>query len=129
MVKIENGLYLIRTIDEISYNLVTDGSAIKTGRKIDGKDEWIKRFHFTNLNQLPRTYTKSLGFNLSNVVITGFEGACKSSSNNWFYFTDSNSTASWGLYFVLYETNSIISLSTLNGNMLEAYVNVKYVEK
>ena len=110
------------------YNLVTDGSAVKTGRKIDGKDEYIKRFSFKGLNQLSQTYTKSLGFNLSNAIITGFEGAAKSNAGNWFYFTDSNSTASWGLYFALYETNSVIGLSTLNGNMLEAYVNIKYIE-
>ena len=110
------------------YNLVTDGSAVKTGRKIDGKDEYIKRFSFTGLNQSSQTYTKSLGFDLSNVIITGFEGASKSSVGNWFYFTDSNSTVSWGLYFALYETNNIIGLTTLNGNMLEAYVNIKYIE-
>lgn len=115
-------------VKQNTYNLVTDGNAVKTGRKIDGKDEYIKRFSFKGLNQLPKTYNKSLGFNLSNAIITGFEGASKSNSNNWFYFTDSNSTVSWGLYFVLYETNNIISLTTLNQNMLEAYVNIKYIE-
>ena len=115
-------------VKQDTYNLVTDGSAVKTGRKIDGKDEYIKRFSFKGLNQLSQTYTKSLGFNLSNAIITGFEGAAKSNVGNWFYFTDSNSTVSWGLYFALYETNSVIGLSTLNGNMLEAYVNIKYIE-
>ena len=115
-------------VKQDTYNLVTDGSAVKTGRKIDGKDEYIKRFSFKGLNQLSQTYTKSLGFNLSNAIITGFEGAAKSCLGNWFYFTDSNSTVSWGLYFALYETNSVIGLSTLNGNMLEAYVNIKYIE-
>ncbi|MBO5138667.1 MAG: hypothetical protein J6B89_03395 [Bacilli bacterium] len=34
---------LKQTSDTLSYNLITNGPAIKTGRKVDGKDEWVVR--------------------------------------------------------------------------------------
>lgn len=44
----------LKEIDEIKtqleYKLVTDGNPVKTGRKIDGKDEYIKRI---SISQFP----------------------------------------------------------------------------
>ena len=111
------------------YNIITNGEPVKTGRKVDGKDEYIQRFSFTGLNATPQIYSKTLGFILNNSIITGFEGASKSNTNNWFYFTDSNSTAAWGLYFTLNSSDNTIKLTTLNSNMSEAYINIKYINK
>lgn len=109
-------------------NLVTNGQAVRTGRKIDGRDEYVKRFGFTEINQSAQTYSKSLGFQLSNFIITGYEFASKSTTNNWFYATDSNSASAWGIYFSLHGNNNSLELTTLNTNIKEAYVNVYYVE-
>ena len=119
----------INEVNEVKYNLITDGPAVKTGRKIDGKDEYIKRFHFSGLYKEAQTYSKALGFTLSNCIITGFEGATRSHSNNWFYFTDSTSAATWGMYFLLDNSNNTLNLGTLSSNMEDAYVNIKYVSK
>lgn len=115
-------------LNEINYNLITNGDAVKTGRKIDGKLEYIKRFGFTGLNATPQTYSRKLGFELSDAIIVGFEGSSKSNSNNWFYFTDTGATSTaWGLYFALYDTDNTIRITTMNQNMSEAYINVRYL--
>ena len=116
-------------IEETSLiNLTTNGPAVKTGRTIDGKTEYIKRFKFTGLGATPQIYSKALGFKLSDAIIVGFEGASKSNSNNWFYFTDSEATSvAWGMYFRLVSANNTIELTPMNSNMSEAYINVKYL--
>lgn len=39
------------------------------------------------------------------------------------------STATWGLYFTLNSSDNTIKLTTLNSNMSEAYINIKYINK
>lgn len=60
----------------LKYNLITDGSPVKTGRKVDGKDEYIKRIGIAqfpnntslevntdlNVNEINVTDIKCLGY-------------------------------------------------------------------
>ena len=42
--------------EELKYNLITNGSPVKTGRKIDGKDEYVIR---RNIGLLPNNTAKN----------------------------------------------------------------------
>lgn len=59
----------ITTSIENQYNLITDGSGIKTGRQIDGKDEYVVRVDGGNMpNNTTKTVT--LPVSLINVTLT-----------------------------------------------------------
>lgn len=63
----------LKEIDEIKtqlgYKLVTNGNPVKTGRKIDGKDEYIKR---VSISQFPNNSGLDVetGLNHSNINFT-----------------------------------------------------------
>ena len=116
----------ITTSIENQYNLVTDGNAVKTGRQIDGKDEWVKRFSFTTSGG--NTYTKSLGFVLNDVIITKLEGTELSNTNNWWdaNIGDTQGSSSYAQNVRLMHDDSTIVL-TSNGNFSATYINVYYI--
>lgn len=108
------------------YNLVTDGNAVKTGRQIDGKDEWVKRFSFTTTGS--QDYTKPLGFTLSDVIVTEIKGTELSTANNWIDVSigDFNNLTSQAQNIKLVNSNNTISL-TSNNNCKLTIVNVYYI--
>ena len=55
--------------EELKYNLKTNGSPVKTGRKVDGKDEYIKRI---SIAQLPNASALEVntGLNINEIVVT-----------------------------------------------------------
>lgn len=90
--KMQDGIYEDidankEAINTLSYNVVTNGDAVKTGRKIDGKDEYVKRF---KINISNRQGTAPLGFILSNVTIVEMKGIIYSDSNNVFNLDTNN---------------------------------------
>ena len=109
-----------------SYNLITDGSAVKTGRQVDGKDEWVKRFSFTTSGN--NTYTKSLGFVLNDVIITKLEGTEISNTGNWWNANigDTQSSGNYAQNVRLMHDNSTIVL-TSNANFRTTYIDVYYI--
>ena len=68
-------------INEINYNIITDGEAVKCGYKIDNKDVYVKRINF---GALPNNTSKSVNTNIDfnqNTLIK-IEGIAKYNSNN-----------------------------------------------
>jgi len=63
------------------YDLITNGPEVKTGRKIDGKDVYAKRFYFQNIDNLTTIY-----HGLTNFEIVGRD--CVENNNNVFHFPD-----------------------------------------
>ena len=115
-------------ITTLKQNIITDGSAVKTGRIIDGKDEYVKRFSFTTSGST--TYTKSLGFTLADVIITGIEATEISNTGNWWNANigdyDNNSTFAQNINLV--NNDNTIKLES-NANFKNTYVNVYYIYK
>ena len=113
---------------ENQYNLITDGSAVKTGRQIDGKDEYVKRFSFTITGNID--YSKSLGFTLSDVIITKIEGTELSNSNNWWNANigDTQGSNAYAQNVRLMNSDNTIKLNA-SGNFKNTYVNVYYIYK
>ncbi len=66
------------------YNLVTGGSAIKTGRQIDGHDEYVKRVTLTGLPGNNVTKTWASGISMTNLIMTDLIITVKTGANNWF---------------------------------------------
>ncbi len=72
ILKDNNGAILdpkIPRYEKIKYNLVTDGKAVKTGRKIDGRNEWVKR---VNIGTLPNSKDKIInaGLDFAKISLT-----------------------------------------------------------
>ena len=68
-------------INEINYNIITDGEAVKCGYKIDNKDVYVKRINF---GALPNNTSKSVNTNIDfnqNTLIK-IEGIAKYNSSN-----------------------------------------------
>lgn len=62
---------IISRYEKLKYDLVTDGPAVKTGRKIDGKNEWVIKKSFDGAKS---NDSRRLSFNLpSTIVAHGFE--------------------------------------------------------
>ena len=108
-----------------SYNLITDGNAVKTGRKIDGKDEYVVR---VNCGNMPNNTSKNvnLPINLASVTITQPIQLFGQSSNNeypimqegikWFATTESNST--------------VLTISTTSDrSRFTCYTEIYYINK
>lgn len=114
--------------EQVYYNL-EDEAETPTGRKVYGKPEYIKRFHFTGLNsQGAATYTKSLGFALSSILPTNLDGLTLSNALNYFRFSSSDSDAA-KCRVSLTDSNDSVTLYTYNQNLSEAWVDVCYIYK
>lgn len=112
-----------------SYNLITDGNEVKTGRMIDGKEEYVKRFSFT-IGGKQADFTKSLGFKLNEVIITNIDGAFLSNSDNTFAINSGVSSAV-AYDYVVYcaSADNTLLVRTYNGNFKSATINVYYIKK
>ena len=77
----ETDVYSCNYINNMHPNIVTDGSPVKTGRKIDGKDEWVKRINF---GTLPNNSSKDVntGLNANNITVTELKGLGVRSTDN-----------------------------------------------
>lgn len=64
---------LVGALNVLNYNIITNGQAVKTGRKIDGKDEYVKRY---KINIVAGTINGNvaLGFNLASVTVSEMKG-------------------------------------------------------
>lgn len=117
-------------VSVFEYDLTTDGDAVKTGRQIDGKDEYVKRFHFTGINSVS-TFSKNLGFTLSDVMITQTYGTAYSNSYNWFPIPmgDFLGGNNYAVRYSLIATNNVLQLNTANTNFTDAYINIYYINR
>ena len=114
----------IKEAVENQYNLVTDGSAVKTGRQVDGKDEYEVKI---NCGSGPNNASKTTNFNTENIIITDYYVIGISSSNEIVYVP--NSTGS-GQYFNVFFTNNVIALSSnQDRSRFTCYAYIKYINK
>lgn len=110
------------------YNLISDSDAVKTGRQIDGKDEYVKRFHFTEINSVS-TFSKNLGFTLNDVIITSYDAWAYTNSSNWMPMPmgDFSNATGYAIRFGLIDTSNTLQLNTINTNFSNAYINIYYI--
>lgn len=125
-----NGMNITEEINKKrnTYDLETDGAATLTGRKIDGKDEYVKRISMTSIRSAG-THTENLGFTLSDVLITKIDGVVISNSSNWFALPmgDYNSTNTWAIRYQLTDSTNTIDVTTANANFTSAYFEIYYI--
>ena len=125
-----NGMNITEEINKKrdTYDLETDGAATLTGRKIDGKDEYVKRISMTSIGSAG-TYTENLGFTLSDVLITKIDGVAISNSSNWFALPmgDYNSTTTWAIRYQLTNSTNTIDVTTATANFTSAYFEIYYI--
>lgn len=125
-----NGMNITEEINKKrnTYDLETDGAATLTGRKIDGKDEYVKRISMTSIGSVG-THTENLGFTLSDVLITKIDGVAISNSSNWFALPmgDYNSTNTWTIRYQLTDSTNTIDVTTATANFTSAYFEIYYI--
>lgn len=112
--------------EKLRYDVVVD-TPIETGVKKMGKKEYCCVFHFTNINAI-NTYSKPLGFNLVDKIITSIDVINLATSGAWFLPTASDSNSSEAASVAL-RTDNTIKITTKTGNIQESYVYVSYIDK
>ena len=127
-VEINGNKVNVKDLHKVS--LETDGAATLTGRKIDGKDEYVKRISMTSIGSAG-THTENLGFTLSNVLITKIDGVVISNSSNWFALPmgDFNNATTWAIRYQLTDSTNTIDVTTANSNYTSAYFDIYYIIK
>ena len=106
------------------YNLITDGMAAKTGRQIDGKDEYEVRI---NCGSGPNKASRRIDFNTENIIITDYYVIGISSGNEIIYAPNSAGSEQ---YFNVYFTSNVITLSSNQDRSgFTCYAYIKYINK
>lgn len=123
-------------INSLKYNVITNGSEVKTGRMIDGKEEYVKRYEIT-INSVSENKTKakgkaSLGFNLADVTVTEFSAYIISNTNNIFNVDTNNYNAGYDSGSNYINISSAENSITINCNSAnyrnKAVVMIYYVK-
>lgn len=121
---------LVQAVNEINtpYDLITDGDAVLTGRKIDGKDEYVKRYSITlSSSGSGMTGEKALGFTLNDVTIIKFEGTIPSNTKNIFNLDTDNFNAGDNYVYANTTSNKLIVNCNTQNYSGTLYVNVYYI--
>lgn len=79
---------LVNAINNLAYNLVTNGPAIKTGRQVDGKYEYVKRYKISIVEGTING-NAPLDFEISDVTISRMIGYIVYNNGN-IYNLDTN---------------------------------------
>lgn len=74
--------------------LETDGSATKTGRIIDGYEEYAKRITLDDFPSGNQTKSWDTGITMTNAIITNLVVMVKSGSDNWFSLPNNDTVSS-----------------------------------
>lgn len=83
---------IVNAINSTRLQITTDGSAIETGRVIDGNEEYIKRISLLSFPGINQEKTWATGITMTNIVITGINIVVKTGTSNWFQLPN-NDTA------------------------------------
>lgn len=121
----------INTINALTYNLVTNGDAVKTGRLIDGKEEYVKRYQMPINSVSGEVNTRAqgsapLGLNLSAITVTEMNGYVISNTNNVFSLDTSNFNAGNNYTYISYESNEVRVLCNSENYNNTAIINVYF---
>ena len=116
-------------ISELSYNLVTGGPAVKTGRKIDGKDEYVKRF---DCGALPNNTSKYIAtdLNLNTMLLTGMSGVSTNANKTFAYFLPNTVNNEVAVRFdnTGGDTNQIIIVTNSDRSAYtETYIDITFI--
>ncbi len=117
----------LKEIDEIKYNLITDGAPVKTGRKVDGKDEYIKKI---SLGSLPNATQKEYSIGLTtNQTITNFYIYGKSLTNEYIPIPRTTGQASYiNFYFNANGANlQLVLIPTMDISRFTGYLEICYI--
>lgn len=115
-------------INEINYNIITDGEAVKCGYKIDNKDVYVKRINF---GALPNNTSKSINTNIDfnqNTLIK-IEGIAKFNSNNIAFPIPFVNPAnlSYSISVNIDNDNNIVVVTGSDRSSYSAIFNVYYI--
>lgn len=105
-------------INEINYNIITDGEAVKCGYKIDNKDVYVKRINF---GALPNKSYKDVNFNISNLYkIVKIEGTALTNTGYGHSIPNNN--------MLIFYTNEYVRITTTtNESDYNAEINIYYL--
>ncbi len=109
----------------LDYNLITNGPPVKTGRRVDDKEEWARRYGIDISSA--GAYIIDSGLITNDIIMTEINGTILSNSNNWFALDTANFNAGFN-YSILYADNQI-GVQVQNANYKKAYINIYYIEK
>ena len=132
----QDGIYEDIDKKASKYNVETNGSEVKTGRMIDGKEEYVKRYEIT-INSVSENKTRaqgkaSLGFTLADVTVTEFSAYIISNTNNIFNVDTNNYNAGYdaGTNYIniSYGENAIIINCNSENYKNKAIVMIYYVK-
>lgn len=123
---------LVNAINNLTYNLVTNGGAVKTGRLIDGKEEYVKRYQMPINSVSGEINTRAqgsapLGLNLSAITVTEMNGCILSNTNNVFSLDTSNFNAGNNYVYISYESNEVRVLCDSENYNNTAIINVYFI--
>lgn len=114
----------------LPYNLTTGATPIKTGRKIDGHDEYVKRY-YTSTTSLTQTNSVviSSGLVLSQINVIKIEGVIKSNSDNIFSINAPNNYGGFVYCFFRASDNKIVITCSSVNYQKGAYIDVYFTYK
>lgn len=115
--------------EELKYNLKTNGSPVKTGRKVDGKDEYIKRIsiaHFPNNDALEI----NTGLNVNEINITDIKCLGYRSTDRTYITVPFISMAGSHIGLNTKVTNNILYLlieTTIDRSSFNGWAEIKFI--
>lgn len=118
-----NGNIINPIISRYSYDLITDGPAVKTGRKVDNKWEWVKRVSIdTNAGE----NQKNVNLPLNKYKILDIKCMAISNSSNSFKIPSTDVA----ICNIFVRTNGFLDLNMGQGNFAQgsAEVEIFYIE-
>lgn len=107
------------------YNLITDGSPVKTGRKIDGKDEYVVRVGCGNM---PNSTSKTveLPVNIQDILFTRQVQLFGQSNQNEYPIMQSG--ISW--YIGYYDNTTKLNITTTSDrSRFTCYTEIYFIYK
>lgn len=75
-------------------SIETDGNAVKTGKIIDGYEEYVKRITLDSFPSTNQTNSWDTGITMTNAIITNLVVMAKSGSGNWFLIPNNDTVNS-----------------------------------
>lgn len=117
---------VVNAINEIAgqNNITTGSNSVKTGRKVDGKDEYIQKI---NVGPGPNNGSTSYNYKTDDKIITNYYVLGISNNNEIIYVP--NSSASGQYFNAFFTTNQLQLVSNIDRSRFTCYLYISYVRK
>lgn len=117
---------VVNAINEIvgQNNIKTNRNAVKTGRVIDGKDEYIQKI---NVGSGPNNGSTSYDYKTDDKIITNYYVLGISNNNEIIYIP--NSSASGQYFNAFFTGNKLQLVSNLDRSRFTCYLYISYIKK